>query len=340
MDNQEKRRQIIEIRANSNLTEKEKNSQILNVMMSNNKCNPDDFFDRNDNLSKTCGHVVKSCYKMFYSCCNIYDPCLTCHKVRGFCKKKSIATKITCSKCDVEQEPSTQCISCHIEFAKNYCGICQIWNNNEMSHCDKCNSCKPHKKEDLYHCDKCQTCYIKKNLHLHKCINYKESNCVVCNKSVYNSASIVKNLDCKHTIHKECYNEMYSRENYKCPLCKKSMWDMKSTWENIRTNIKFTPLPKDIVPINPNDIVNSPYGKFKVIEKKVIDNEIFWKGEYINLNTNQDESSNITDLISENLLEKDNTRNIYCNDCNTNSITPYHFYGLECGCCGSFNTQH
>lgn len=32
-------------------------------------------------------------------------------------------------------------------------------------------------------------------------------------------------------------------------------------------------------------------------------------------------------------------RNIHCNDCNQNSRVRYHYWGMECGHCHSFNTQ-
>ena len=30
---------------------------------------------------------------------------------------------------------------------------------------------------------------------------------------------------------------------------------------------------------------------------------------------------------------------IYCQDCQTQSTVPFHFVGLECKACGSFNTR-
>ena len=39
------------------------------------------------------------------------------------------------------------------------------------------------------------------------------------------------------------------------------------------------------------------------------------------------------------MIKKNIYKNIYCNDCENKSTTQFHFYGLECKSCGSFNTQ-
>ena len=333
-DEIKKQQQIIEINANSNLSCSEKNQQIQKIMMINYKF---DSINYDDNLNKTCEHTTKSCYKLYFSCCNIYDPCKSCHKYRNSCnKQKIIITKITCSNCETEQEPSDTCSKCLIKFSHSYCGICNIWYHKDITHCIDCNDCKPYKKEELHHCDKCKLCVLK-NTGIHRCVNYKDNFCVVCNCTVFKSNKIVKTLDCMHLIHKDCYDEMVLHEQFKCPHCKKSMWDMKSKWENIRTNIKFTPLPKDILPILSLDIVNSPYGRFKVITNKKIDSNTFWEGEFIDWKLNS--SKYAKGVLNLNQLEKPFIKDIYCNDCNLKSKTNYHFYGLECKPCGSFNTQ-
>jgi RING finger/CHY zinc finger protein 1 len=107
--------------------------------------------------------------------------------------------------------------------------------------------------------------------------------CVVCGENLNNGIYNFTFLNCGHVIHKKCYNQMKSNGDYRCPYCKKSMWDMKDKWETIRLNIQHTPMPNDFYAV-----------------KKV---------------------------------------SIHCNDCNQNSTTDNHYYGLECKLCKSFNTQ-
>jgi hypothetical protein len=38
------------------------------------------------------------------------------------------------------------------------------------------------------------------------------------------------------------------------------------------------------------------------------------------------------------VLEENNKVEVYCNDCEVKSISPFHFLGLECGACHGFNT--
>lgn len=275
-----RRRQIIEIRNNSNYTDNQKNQLIQQLMMG--------VFNFNlpiqrDNTNK-CKHYDKSCYKLYFECCGIYDPCIQCHLLRKNCSQDKIKiTKITCEKCETEQEPSQTCINCSNSFSKNYCGKCFIWSRSEITHCDECGCCKIGNKEDILHCDKCNVCVNTKDKLTHICINHKELICGVCSESTYNCCEEIVYLGCNHNIHSNCLNKMKTNNLYKCPYCKKSMYCMQDKWNTIKINIQHTPLPNDF------------------IRQRKVD--------------------------------------IFCNDCRNNSTTNFHYYGLECKLCGSFNTQ-
>lgn len=344
MDEQTKRQKIKEIRDNPNLTSVEKSKQIQLLMSGNYS------FENKEvsNFSKTCKHrsETKKCYKLYFSCCNLYDPCTNCHFDRPIhiervakLKVKPLNTLITCMKCETEQVPSNNCVNseCGITFAKNYCSICPFWTDGKLYHCDKCNVCLPFNKEEIKHCDECNLCIIV-NGKRHDCKKrYREMKCICCSESVVLTPKTFTILNCSHPIHTDCLNDMKIKKNYRCPICKKSMWNMSAEWELLRTNIKFTPLPIDIIPIMTHDIVKSPYGRFKVLEYISSGNNAFWRGEFVDWKLANGKFA--TGTINEKQLEKQNDRHIICNDCGVKSYTMFHFYGLECKSCGSFNTQ-
>ena len=53
-------------------------------------------------------------------------------------------------------------------------------------------------------------------------------NCPICQLDLFNSMENVQLLKCGHSIHASCLKEYVSSNNYQCPLCKISLFDMKS----------------------------------------------------------------------------------------------------------------
>jgi hypothetical protein len=364
MDYNDKRELIKKIKLDKNLTEQEKSKKIQEIMMGNYT----HLLDTNtkSNEAKTCSHYDKQCYKFYHSCCNVYDPCKRCHIERNCCTQTGIKiTSITCSQCEHAQVPSNTCTGCGIKFANSYCAQCQIWTFKQILHCDKCGICRIGTKETLFHCDECGICFISANDKVeHKCIktnanikattniaksDYKEGICVICSENTFNSQSESFPLDCGHFIHKNCFSQYIQQGNYKCPCCRKSIGEMKEHWRFIREQIKSNPLPNDFFPINQNDIVDSDYGKFKIIQINQINGKLMYLGEFVDwinkpFGENSFEEKVLgstyaygtlgSDSVKKNLYKK-----IHCNDCGNKSVSPFHFYGLECGVCSSFNTQ-
>lgn len=340
MNEQEKRLKIKEIRDNSNLTDEQKRFEIQRLMTGNysliNEQNEQNDFNR------TCKHVKKRCYKLYFECCNTYDACVTCHFSNRQCKKiHPKCSRLTCTECETEQDftdESSKCINCGITFALNFCKICSCWNDGKMYHCDKC-GCLLCNKEEVFHCDECEKCLMIKPGGTHtKHIKCNKEKCSCCNDTItsFEKTRHIK-LNCGHNLHMDCFNEMKNKHNYRCPICRKSMWDMEKEWKIIRTTIRNNPLSYRIVPIYPNDVLNSPYGRFRVMTKKEVGNNTFWEGVFEDWNMSH--GNRARGIINENELKKITTKNIYCNDCNNKCITPFHFDGLECKICGSFNTQ-
>ncbi len=359
MDSNELKNTIKKINSDLILNSSEKNVKIQQLIMNVSKTSSQIY---NSNESKICSHYDKKNYYFKFNCCGIYDPCKRCHMERNTCQfDKICVNEITCSECNKTQEPSEFCIECSIKFANSYCAICNIWTQQkEIFHCDSCGVCRIGNKENIFHCHNCDACFATKNLITnqpikHKCFQYvtnknisnnesrkislKESSCVVCMELIFYSQESSTFLMCGHPIHKNCFKQMIQQQNYKCPCCKKSICDMSKQWNYLRLMIELHPLPTEIVTIQQNDIVDSPYGKFKIINIKFIDENLFYTGEFINWIISNSTYSKAIGILNSNSVKKNIYKKIYCNDCNKKSISKFHYYGLECKECGSFNTQ-
>ena len=100
---------------------------------------------------------------------------------------------------------------------------------------------------------------------------------------MFESTEPLRGLRCGHVMHLNCYNRMYMRgQNQTCPLCKKSIDDMKDHFSLLDSAVRMQPMPQ----------------------------------AYANTKSN-----------------------IYCQDCNKSGCVQYHFVGLKCEFCGSYNTR-
>jgi hypothetical protein len=339
MDQSSKREQILKIKSDPTLSEKEKNIKIQNLM-SNNYLESNIIHKIKSNENKTCLHYTKKCSRFVFECCDIIDPCVRCHRERECCVSVKITVKeIMCNECGLKQKPHLDCDGCGVKFNKSYCEICCIWTDKDIFHCIDCGICRVGSAHTLTHCFDCAQCFSNNIPHICSKKNYKEGICVVCSESTYHSQSNSVLLPCSHFIHSSCLNKCTAQSNYKCPYCKKSICDMSTQWEFIRTQIKLHPIPNDIIPINLNDIVNTPMGKFQVINIFNMNNTTIYEGKFVDWFINKEQTKNVIGTLNSGFVKKNLYKEIHCNDCGKKSTSQFHFYGLECDGCGSFNTQ-
>jgi len=344
MDESNKRDQIKIIKSDTTLTEKEKSIKIQQLM-SNNYINK---IQSESNTSNTCSHYQKKCFKFKFSCCDIIDPCKRCHIERGLCKLENIKVlEITCIECGMTQKPNlhNECESCGIKFANSYCAQCQIWTQKQITHCIECGICRIGTKETLFHCIDCGICFNKLDLveqtQIHQCIGkkYTYGICVICAESTFTSQSESIHLPCNHFIHRECFDKYIEQNKYNCPHCKKSICDMTSQWNFIRSKIKLHPIPNDMISIEQFDIVDTQFGKFIVNSIEIINGIKLFNGKFINWFRDKNQTICVSGTLNNSMVKKNIYKQIHCNDCIKKSTSLFHFYGLECNNCGSFNTQ-
>jgi len=322
-DSNNLRKMIIEIKKNKNLSESDKNREIQNLM--NNKktvsCEIED----------TCIHYpTKNCNYFYFSCCNKFANCIRCHnELLNENKHLPFLSNITCGYCKLFQKPSNKCTYCNVKFSNNYCSICFIWTDKEIYHCNKCEICRIGNKDSLFHCDKCDACFSIIGKDLHKCIeiSYKEQTCAFCLESTHNSQNSSISLKCSHLVHQQCLRSAHENDQFKCPLCRKSMFSMD--WSLLRDLIKIQPMPEEEIFIG-DIVICKAFGNSLFLIESI--NELLYKGTSIRL-------SNVKGTFYKYDLKKEVKKvNIYCNDCSKRSNVYFHYLGMECLHCNSFNT--
>ena len=129
MDNDNnKRKKIIEIYKNNNLTNVEKQIEINKIM------NPNSLIFKKKNnteneeeiIIKSCSHYIRNCM-IYANCCNKYYPCRLCHDEEEDHKINRYEIKtIICKECKTIQDSSNQCINCNIQFAEYFCNMTSV----------------------------------------------------------------------------------------------------------------------------------------------------------------------------------------------------------------------
>ncbi|KAF5205114.1 Ring finger and chy zinc finger domain-containing protein [Thalictrum thalictroides] len=204
-----------------------------------------------------CKHYQRRC-KIRAPCCNEVFPCRHCHNdTMGTLKKindrhelvRHEVKQVICWVCDTEQQVAQVCSNCGIRMGEYFCEICKFYDDDISKgqfHCDDCGICRVGGRENFFHCQRCGSCY---SVHLrdnHSCIeNSMRHHCSICYEYLFDSLKETTVLKCGHTMHLDCLNEMTKRDQYCCPICSKSVFDMSSAWKRIDEEIQATIMPED-----------------------------------------------------------------------------------------------
>jgi len=212
-----------------------------------------------------CPHYARSCKLRHPTSGRLYSCRLCCEQERENPLKNQdsnldryAVTEIYCVRCSTLQPAGKSCINPDCEsqqdkkqqdpFAKYYCKICNLYDdepNKNIFHCPFCNVCRIGKGLgiDYRHCMRCNAC-VSLTDDNHRCIPQKlQSVCPICHESMSESTEPLRGLKCGHAMHLSCF-VMYSRGGaYTCPLCKKSMEDMKEYFSMLDAAVRMQPMP-------------------------------------------------------------------------------------------------
>ncbi|CAI5989915.1 unnamed protein product [Closterium sp. NIES-64] len=197
-----------------------------------------------------CQHYRRNC-KVRAVCCGKLVSCRFCHdKVADHAMDRHAVKEMMCMKCLKVQPVGQHCAtpSCNgYSMAKHYCSICKLFDDaRDIYHCPFCNLCRVGRGLgiDYFHCMTCNAC-MSVTLAQHTCREKGlESNCPICHDFLFTSSAPVKALPCGHFMHSACF-QAYTCEHYTCPICCKSVGDMRVYFGMLDALLAAEQLPEE-----------------------------------------------------------------------------------------------
>lgn len=197
-----------------------------------------------------CKHYMRNC-KKFADCCQRWITCRFCHdEEEEHVYDRFATTRMLCMFCKTEQAAAQVCsnMACGRAMATYYCELCKFWDNDpskDVFHCAKCKLCRVGLQENFCHCEKCNACITNDYFAQHKCIERSlECDCSICGEYLFTSIAPVMFMPCGHSIHFICHRE-HMRTSYQCPVCLKSLGDMKDYFARIDQLMETQRMPAE-----------------------------------------------------------------------------------------------
>lgn len=208
-----------------------------------------------------CPHYPASCKQRHPKSGRLYTCRICCEQQRELPNNrdppeepldKYSVTEVMCMKCNALQPADDRCINPDCEsfgkpFARYYCSICHLYDDGTrpIFHCPYCNTCRLGLGLgiDYRHCMRCNACVSLADKD-HHCIPQKlQGNCPICREALFQSTEPLRGLKCGHVMHLACFAQYRRGLKYTCPLCMKSMEDMKDYFALLDTAIRMQPMP-------------------------------------------------------------------------------------------------
>ncbi|WPH01012.1 zf-CHY-domain-containing protein [Acrodontium crateriforme] len=279
----------------------------------------DDDFDNAPILG--CRHYKRNVKVQCFDC-HGWFPCRHCHdQARDLPFDHTLNRKRTqnmlCMLCHTPQPAAEICTNCGEYAAWYYCDKCKLWDNDSnkrIYHCDDCGICRVGEGlgKDYVHCKRCNVCISIATSAAHPCIERAtEGDCPLCLMQLFESQAKVVSLPCGHYMHGDCYKDLMA-VTYKCPVCSKSAVNMELQWRKLDEEIQFQPMPDD------NETLISLLPRSELNNAQTTANE-------------QPESEPAPSRRPKQVY-------IGCNDCGSRCWTPFHWLGVKCQVCDSYNT--
>lgn len=235
------------------------------------------YFDVNEEILG-CQHYQAGCKSECPTCLRFYT-CRLCHDLTEptHTMERSEVRSIACMKCGKIQPPDQECIECNFVFAEYFCEKCKLYDNDinkNIYHCDDCGICRLGcgLGIDYFHCHGCNACISILLENDHQCMeNRTKCNCPICGDYLFTSQKKVVVMPCSHAIHQHCYNQ-FVEKFYKCPICSKTIIDMKARFREIDNEISLQPMPEPYnlwkCVINCNDCLTNSVCNYHVLGLK------------------------------------------------------------------------
>jgi hypothetical protein len=205
-----------------------------------------------------CPHYSRACKLRHPKSGRLYTCRLCCEQQRELPMKdqdepldRYEVQEIMCMRCNALQPAGDRCINADCEtrgkpFARYFCKICNLFDDSSrpIFHCPYCNICRLGLGLgiDFRHCMRCNACVSLADDD-HHCIPQKlQGDCPICHESLFESTEPLRGLKCGHVMHLPCFTEQ-RRHSYTCPLCMRSMDDMKDYFSILDSAVRMQPMP-------------------------------------------------------------------------------------------------
>lgn len=211
-----------------------------------------------------CDHYQRS-INIYAECCHKWFPCHICHNNDSDHEiDRSNILLIKCLLCETEQKISECCININCtlkndrKFCYYVCILCGLYSNDQnkdIYHCDQCGICRIGPSCNYSHCTSCKLCYPISIYKTHKCTtNRLDQKCSICQEDLFSTRNGVSLFDkCTHAMCIPCHKE-YIKTNYRCPICRKSIYDMSEHWLVLDNLLINQILPIDFISLKRNII--------------------------------------------------------------------------------------
>ncbi|CAL9023865.1 unnamed protein product [Prunus brigantina] len=235
-------------------------------------------------LDYGCDHYRRRC-KIRAPCCDQIFPCRHCHNEAASslsnpkdCHElvRQDVKQVVCSVCNTEQQVAQLCSNCGVNMGEYYCDICKFYDDDiskQQFHCNECGICRVGGRDKFFHCQKCGSCYAVELRDNHLCVeNSMKNHCPVCYEYLFDSVQGTSIMKCGHTMHSECFIEMQRQNQYRCPICSKTVRDMDAIWRLLDDDIEATAMPEEyqyeVVSILCNDCNTTSNAPFHIFGLK------------------------------------------------------------------------
>ena len=206
-----------------------------------------------------CPHYARACKVRHPKSGRLYTCRLCCDQQRELPMREPdepfdryAVSEVMCMKCNALQPADDRCMNRDCEahgkpFAKYFCRICHLYDDGSrpIFHCPYCNTCRLGQGLgiDFRHCMRCNAC-VSLSDDDHHCIPQKlQGDCPICHESLFQSTQPLKGLKCGHVMHLQCFTDYRRGQSYTCPLCMRSMEDMKDYFALLDAAIRMQPMP-------------------------------------------------------------------------------------------------
>ncbi|XP_068758003.1 RING finger and CHY zinc finger domain-containing protein 1-like [Montipora capricornis] len=71
------------------------------------------------------------------------------------------------------------------------------------------------------------------------------SDCPICYEDIHTSRIPSHVPPCGHLLHSTCFSNLLESGGYTCPICNRSMVDMRRAWRMLDNEISRTPMPEE-----------------------------------------------------------------------------------------------